>query len=209
MRSLLDVSQLPTGRNGRLLAAGLLVVVLGLCWALIAGPLIGWYGEREQALEQRVSYADRMAAIAADLPLARREAASAREQAPPPNTILAGNSDPIAGASLESAIDSLAHDAGATLISTEALPAVQDGGFRRIGLHVTARASWTRLTQMLAAIERAEPRMSIGNLDIQAGPLGGPEQLLDMSFAVSAFRAGTAAPNAPADAGGDSAGADQ
>ena len=45
---------------------------------------------------------------------------------------------------------------------------------------------------LLAAIERAEPRMSIADMQIQAGPLTGVEQQLDMSFSALAFRAGTA-----------------
>ncbi len=196
---------LPTGRDGKLLAIGILVVALGLVWLALVGPLIGWYADRDQALQQRIQYAARMAAIAAQYPAARAAARAAQEQAAPSEMILSGDSDPIAGAALESLIDGLTHDSGATLISTESLPAVQDGGFRRIGLHVTARASWARLIQLLAAIERAEPRMSIGNLQIQAGPLGGPEQLLDMSLSVTAFRAGTAPPpSADADSAGGS-----
>lgn len=193
MRSVLDVKQLPTGRNGRLLAAGILAVVIGLGWMVIAAPLLDWYEARSQALAQQTRYAARMAALAAELPQARAEAAAARLQAPPPDMILSGSSDTVAGAALESLIDGLTHDAGATLISTESIQAVQVGQYRRIGLHATARASWTKLIHLLAAIERADPRMSIGNLQIQAGPLGGPEQLLDMSLSVSAFRAGTVA----------------
>ncbi len=185
---------LPSGRDGKILAIGIAVVALGLFWLAVVGPVIGWYGDREQALQQRVQYAARMAAIAAQYPAAQAAARAAQEQAAPTEMILAGDSDPIAGAALESLIDGLTHDSGATLISTESLPAVQDGGFRRIGLHVTARASWAKLIELLAAIERAEPRMSISNLQIQAGPLGGPEQLLDMSLSVTAFRAGTGPP---------------
>jgi hypothetical protein len=197
MRPQLTTGALPTGRNGRLLAGGIALVALGLCWFVVAAPLIDGYGTRQQALEDRIQVAGRMAAIAGQLPAARAAAAAARQQAAPAEMILTGSSDPIAGAALESLIDGLTHDAGATLISTEAVPAVQSGGFRRIGLHVTARAPWSKLIQLLAAIERAEPRMSIGNVQIQAGPLGGPEQLLDMSFSVTAFRQGTAAPREP------------
>ncbi len=190
---------LPSGRDGKLLAVGIAVVALGVVWLILIGPLIGWYADREQALQQRTEYAGRMAAIAAQYPAVRAAARAAQQQAAPTDMILSGDSDPIAGAALESLIDGLTHDASATLISTEALPATQDGGFRRIGLHVTARASWARLIALLAAIERAEPRMSISNLQIQAGPLGGPEQLLDMSLSVTAFRAGTAPPPAAAE----------
>ena len=185
---------LPTGRNGRALAALLAVAVLAIAWLALAAPLMDWYASRAQALDGRIALAGRMAAIAAQLPAARAAAAAAREQTAPPDMILAGSSDPIAGAALESLIDGLTHDAGATLISTEALPAVQDGGFRRIGLRVTTRASWAKLMQLLAAIERTLPRMSMGNVQIQAGPLGGPEQMLDMSLSVTAFRAGVGAP---------------
>jgi general secretion pathway protein M len=196
MRALFDPAQLPTGRNGRLLALGLLAVAIGLVWLAVVAPLLGWFSARQDALDNRIRYADRMESIAASLPQARAEAAVARRQAPPPNMILAGNSDPIAAAALESLIDGMSRQAGATLISTESLQPVQVGGYRRIGLHATARASWDKLIRLLAAIERASPRMTVSNLQVQAGPLGGPEQLLDMSLTVNAFRAGTEAASA-------------
>jgi hypothetical protein len=197
MRPLLGMTSLPTGRDGRVLAVFIALLALGLVWIAVASPLIDWYGARQQALEDRTQFADRMDAIAGQLKAAQAAAAAARLQAVPTDMILTASSDPIAGAALESLIDGLTHDAGATLISTEALPAVQSGAFRRVGLHVTARASWARLVQLLAAIERAQPRLSIGNVQIQAGPLGGPEQLLDMSLSVTGFRQGTASPREP------------
>jgi general secretion pathway protein M len=198
-----DPATLPTGRNGRILAVGLALVVLGVAWMLAISPLIGWYEDRSAALTERIAVARHMESIAAELPVAQREAALARTQSVATDIVLAGSSDPIAGANLESLIDGMTHDAGATLISTESAPAVQTGAFRRIGLHVTVRAPWSNLIGLLAAIERAKPRMSIGDLQIQAGPLGGAQQLLDMSFSVSAFRAGTAAAVSDTPADGD------
>ncbi len=187
-----DPADLPTGRDGRILALGLLAVMLGLVWLLLVQPLIGLYSARETALQGRMRYAAHMVALAAELPAAREEARAARSQAPPPNMILAGANDSIAAANLESLIDGYSHSVGATLISTEALPPVQVGRYRRISLHLTARANWEKLIQLLATIERGTPRMSIPSLQVQAGPLGGAEQLLDMSLTVDAFRAGTA-----------------
>ncbi len=188
----LDPAELPTGREGRVLALGLLALLILLAWLIVVQPLLSVYASREASLQSRMRYAAHMAALAAELPAARAEALAAGRQAPPPDMILSGTNDSIAAANLESLIDGLSHEAGTTLISTESLPPVQVGAYRRISLHVTARASWDKLIALLATIERSTPRMTVPNLQVQAGPLGGAEQLLDMSMTIDAFRAGGA-----------------
>ena len=188
----IDPTDLPTGRDGRVLALGLLAVLILLAWLLAVQPLVSVYAGRETYLQSRMRYAAHMVALAAELPEARAEALAAGRKAPPPDMILAGGNDAIAAANLESLIDGLSHDAGTMLISTESLPPVQVGAYRRISLHVTARASWDKLIGLLATIERSTPRMTVPNLQVQAGPLGGAEQLLDMSMTIDAFRSGGA-----------------
>lgn len=208
MSGSLSVRSLPEGREGRLLAAGILVFALVIVWFAAVSPLLGLYAARQATLEQRIAIEGRMAAIAADLPATQQAAQAAQEQSAPTQMILSGGSDPIAGAALESLIDQMAHDAGANLVSTEALAGVQMGAFRRVGLHVTVRAPWFNLMNLLAAIERSQTRMTVGDLQLQAGPLGGGETLQDLSFSVMAIRAGTQAPAPPGDAAPENADGD-
>lgn len=201
-----SAQSLPEGREGRLLAAGILVLLLVVAWFAVVSPIAGLYAARQDALDGRISLARRMASIAADLPLAERAQEAARQRAAPTQMLLSGSSDPIAGAALESLIDQMAHDAGANLVSTESVAGVQMGAFRRVGLHVTVRAPWANLMHLLAAIEQSGVRMTVGDLQVQAGPLGGSENLQDMSFSVMAIRAGTQAPAPAGDAAADTEG---
>ena len=80
---------------------------------------------------------------------------------------------------------------GATLATTEALPAVQSGAFRQIGLHVALIAPWPVLVRLLQQIELATPRMLVDDLQVHGARLAAapPDRPLDAGFTVLAFRA--------------------
>ncbi len=114
--------ELPDGRRGRLLAAGLLVAALGVGWVAVAAPLLDWYDARAERLADRQALLLRMTRLAAELPALRRAAGSAGRDGPAPDAVLAGNSDAIAGAALQGMVQDMASAAGSTLAITETLP---------------------------------------------------------------------------------------
>jgi general secretion pathway protein M len=186
---------LPNGRRGQLLAIGLTVVALAALWVASVGPLMSWYQNRAQTLDDRRLVAARMALIADTVPALLRQAATLRSSAPAGRSIaLEAPSDAVAGARLQQHMQDLATAAGITLGSIETLPARQQGGYRRISLRVTCSAPWPVLTSLLQTLEVSTPRMLIDDLDLQASPdLNHPDGIaIGANFTVIAFRPGSA-----------------
>lgn len=185
------IELLPTGRRGQALAVALLLVVLAAAWAAVAAPLLEWHADRAGVLQQRTTLARRMAQVAAGLPDLQRQAAAAAASGPVAATLLDGSTDAVAGATLQQLIQDMAGRAGATLSSTEALPAETVAAYRRIGVRVALSAPWGVLVELLRAVEEASPQMLVDDLQIHGtrrfGTSGEPP--LEASFTVLGFRA--------------------
>ncbi|HEV2302036.1 MAG TPA: type II secretion system protein GspM [Stellaceae bacterium] len=183
---------MPTGLSGRLLALTLFLVVLGSLYLLAAVPLVDFYAERAAALERREMLAPRLDALAAELPALRARLAALHAQAQTRKVTLDGSSDAIASANLESRIEALAVSVGATIGSTEALPAETRGPYRRIGLRVILSGTYETVVKLIAALEETNPPLVIDDLQLhgvlrRAG-LPGP-QGINGTLDVYGFRA--------------------
>lgn len=185
------IESLPTGQRGQALAMALLLIVLAAAWLAIAAPLLDWHASRAEALQQRTTLARRMAQVAAGLPDLQRQAAATAAAGPVAATLLEGSTDAVAGATLQQLIQDMATRAGATLSSTEALPAETVAAYRRIGVRVALSAPWGVLVELLRAVEEASPQMLVDDLQIHGtrrfGTAGEPP--LEASFTVLGFRA--------------------
>ncbi|TMJ59146.1 MAG: general secretion pathway protein GspM [Alphaproteobacteria bacterium] len=157
---------MPTGRRGQLLALSLLLVALGGVYLLIVSPLLGLYAERAAVLENRRMLVPRLRAAADELPSLRARVEQLRAAAGTRKITLEGASDAIASATLQSRIEELASSAGATIGSTESLPAEARSGYRRIGLRYVLSGSYETLVKFLARLESATPPVVIDNLHI-------------------------------------------
>jgi general secretion pathway protein M len=186
---------LPTGPRGRLLALGLTVLALLLVWFGIVSPVLAWYAARAEQLDQRLTLARRMTALAATLPQLEHQAAALPSARANPDALLAGETDAVAAAALQERMQEMANQAGASLSSVEILPAAQLGQFRRIGLRVALQADMTNVVRLLQRVEAAKPRMLVDELDLQRHLLllrpNTPD--LDAKFVIYAFRAASAA----------------
>jgi general secretion pathway protein M len=199
-----DVSRtLPSGRPGQILALGMTALLLAAIWVAIAQPLLGWYADRAAGLSQRTALVRRMDALVAGIAPLQASLAGATTSSMTGVAVLPGNTDAIAAANLQQHVQDMATRAGMALASTETLPASSAGAYRRIGLHVSAVATWPVLVTMLESVDQANPRMLIDDLQLH-GPhlvVMPAEPPLQLSFIVYAFRtviprAGTA--SAPA-----------
>ena len=221
------VRGLPTGRSGRLLALGILLLLLLVVWQAIASPLLDLYRDRAQALDARRAVAVHMAAQAAQLPALRRLAASGNARLGPV-ALIAGTSDAIAAAALQERVQQMATGLGATLSSTESLPPTpargqgqgqaqgQAGPYRRVGVRIAVTAPFDVMVRLLAAIEQASPSMLIDDLQLHGSRIQlQPNAPIEGSLTVLAFRRGTGAGTRPAttdasttsdDASGDGSG---
>jgi hypothetical protein len=191
------VQRLPSGRAGQLLAVALALIVVLLVWEVVASPLIDWYGSRADAVTTGRETAARMRNLAAELPILQRDAARARVAGPPVSSLLGGNSDAVAAATLQGRMQDMASEVGTALSSTEALPARQQGAYRRVALRVSFNASLPVLVHLLQTIETSAPRMLVDDIQLHTSPIiiaqgrqSSPP--LDVSLTVVGFRAGHA-----------------
>jgi general secretion pathway protein M len=157
---------MPTGRRGRFLALGLLTVMLAGAYLLIAAPLLDLYARRAARIDREHMLLPRLVAAASALPSLRAQVARLEAAAKTRNVTLAGASDAIASANLQSRIDALANSVGATIGSTESLPAATLGPYRRIGLRFVLSGPYEPLVRLLARIETATPPLVVDNLQI-------------------------------------------
>jgi general secretion pathway protein M len=183
---------LPDGRRGQMLAVGLTLVAAAIVWIAAVGPLIGWYQDRAYAITQQRQMAARMAALSLQIPALRSAVAAAGLQSAGDQILLTGNTDAIAGANLQSALQDLASQAGTSLDSAALLPVQPAGALRRIGMQVSVTAPLPVLVALLEAIGTARPRMIVSALSIinTGTPAVDQEPPLQANFAVSGFRTG-------------------
>ena len=126
---------LPEGPRGRALALGLTALVVAALWLGVGQPLVQAYANDADALERRSMLASHMTEVAGSLPELQHELAARRTaERMPANATLEGKSDALAGAKLQSLVESMSNSAGGHLTSTDALPAQQVGAYRRIAL---------------------------------------------------------------------------
>ncbi len=187
---------LPTGRPGRLLAAGLLLLLLVAGWELVGSPLCDWYDGRAEALAGRQALSVRMQALAARLPALRR-AAEAGAGRSGPGVLIEGGSDAIAGAALQGQVQQMAATLGASLSSSETLPGAAAGpsgsGYRRVAVRISVTAPFEVMVRLVAAIERATPVMLIDDFELHGSRIQLMQNApLEASLTVLSFRRGEA-----------------
>jgi general secretion pathway protein M len=190
-------ANLPTGRNGRILAAALALLVLLLFWLVFILPILDWYGSRAARLADLRDRAAHEEALIAMLPQLKLEAAKAAQT--PTHAVLTGNSDAIAGAALQEQVQSMATAADASLTSIETLPTEQVGAYRRIGVRVELNAHLPVIVALLRAVEDAQPNMLADDIHLTATPVGPLNTALplDAAFTIYAFRVGVGKDDAP------------
>jgi general secretion pathway protein M len=178
---------LPEGLRGQLLALALTVTVLVGLWIGCVQPLMDWQAARTEALARRTEYLRHMTATAALLPELQRQLP---DQQTAVDEWVAGDSDAVAGATLQTMVQDMATAAGAELSSMEVLPVEPRGAYRRLGLRVETAAPWQVLIELQRAIAQATPRMLIDDLRLRA-PTGASRtasEPVSATFTVVAFR---------------------
>lgn len=191
------LSSLPTGRNGRVLAASLALLALLLVCLGIISPILDVHAAQSEQIAQLQMRVAREAALIETLPALKQEAVSAAKA--PARAVLAGNSDAIAGATLQEQVQGMANAANAQLTSIETLPAEQVGSYRRIGVRVELSAQLAVVVALLRGVEEAQPSMLVDDIRLTATPVGPQNAQLpmDCAFTVDAFRIGTAKEDQP------------
>lgn len=176
------------------MALALALIALALVYLSVAAPLVGLFAQRQQEIAARRALLLRLQAAAAELPGLRARLARLRAERRARTLTLAGATDAIASANLESRIDAVARSVGATIGSTEILPAEPRGPYRRIGLRLVLSGRYETLVNLLARIETVRPPLVVDNLQLH-GPLMRPGMhkaaTLDAGLDVYGLRAAT------------------
>jgi hypothetical protein len=141
-------------------------LALGAVYLLVVAPIIELYAERAAVLENRHMLLPRLQAAADELPDLRARVEQLRAAAGTRKMTLDGASDAIAAAALQGRIEELAASVGATIGSTESLPAEARSGYRRIGLRYVMSGQYETLMKFLAKLDAATPPLIIDNLHI-------------------------------------------
>ena len=183
------VMALPTGRRGKAMAVAITGLGLALVWLGAIVPLMNWHASLDQTRNEREVLASRMQALTDSLPRLKQQIQAEAAHGQQASTVIPGATDAIASASLQGQVEDMARKAGVTLTSAEALPAVELGQYRRIGLRLVVDGKWAVLVPFLHAIEQANPRMLIDDLQLQRGAvLTGADMPLSGSLSVYGFR---------------------
>jgi general secretion pathway protein M len=182
---------LPTGRQGQLLALALLLLVLAAVYLTVAAPLLDFYDDRAIQAETRAALLTKLNSIAAELPALQARATRLHATTNSHKLTLAGASDAVASAALQGRIEPMATAAGMTIGSTEILTAEAQGAYRRIGLRLLVNGSYDSLIKLLLSIAEATPPLVVDDLQIRGEErrMGVMSSLgLDASLDVYGFR---------------------
>jgi general secretion pathway protein M len=183
---------LPEGRQGKALAVVITLLGIAILWFAAISPVLSWYQSRAALLAQQRVIVEHMTALAQEIPQLRRAVAAAKPRSQDQQILLAGDTDAIAGANLQAALQNLAGQAGTSLDSSEVMPVQQDGALRRIGIQVSITATWPTLIAFLEAISTARPRMVVGQLSLMnSSQSDSADPPVQTNFSVSAFSAGS------------------
>lgn len=170
------MKKLPEGVKGQALALAIAALGAIVLYLLIVSPVLAFYGEGEDLLDQRLAMAGRYEALARELPALRAADKKWRDQEGG-ELLLEGSSDALASAALQAAMKSLVEDAGTKLASSEVLQPTSDGNFRRVGIRVVFSGDLKLVTAVLRGVETSRPILSVGNFSLRAG--GGPASTED------------------------------
>lgn len=183
--------ELPSGRNGRILAVLITLLAVLLVWRAIASPLVGWYDARDDSLARQEALAARMEMLVQRLPSLRAQAqAMAASGQAGGGALIEGNSDAVASAAIQEKVSAMAAALGLSLSSTETLQGTRQGAYRRVGVRVSLDAVFPVVVHLLQSIETAQPSLLVDDLQMHGTRLIGQSDTapLNVAFTVLGFR---------------------
>jgi general secretion pathway protein M len=188
------VNGLPDGKRGKTLAVAILIVTMATVWFAILSPVLAFYDNNAQTLEQRRELLRRYRSAVDELPRLRAQQKLRGSNANDSGLLLGGGSDAIATAALQATLKNIVEGNGAEIAGASTLPADNSGLLRRVGVRIAFSGDLEVMTTVLLQIQAARPMLSVSNLELHADTAasdGGPEdQDLAATLDVFGFRAG-------------------
>ena len=183
---------LPEGKLGKILALGICVIAAGIIYVAAVAPLLAFYADGAQHLQERLALAGRLDASVHDLERLRTVAAQWKEKASAAALTFPAASDAVTAATLQGTMQGFITDGGGVLSSAEILPPQSEGSFQRVGVRVSFTGSLHVLTTVLENAARARPAIFVDNLDVHIAGQGASvvaSQMLAISFDAYGFLA--------------------
>jgi general secretion pathway protein M len=177
----------------RAAAVGLLLVIVLAAIVLVIEPLIDSFLSARDNLAQQRNAIARFQALTARLPQLQAERTSLERDVAAEGGFLQGTNDALRAAELQNRIKSVIESHGSQLLSTQILPAREEGGFRRITAQVVLSGTTDALTAILYDCEDREPFLFVDSFEIhgrQVPRLDDRSQfktVLDVRLELSAF----------------------
>ncbi len=159
------------GFVNRLAAWSLLAGLVFALYAVMVRPLVNLHEDLDTAQARTADLITRFSRIsdragdfqAALQDLQRREASS--------GLYLTGTTEPVAAAALQTRLSAEIRKNGGEIRTLQALPATEDGGFKRIVVSVRFTTVIASFPQILHALESAEPLLFVDNIEITTRPV--------------------------------------
>lgn len=151
----------------RLLALGLLVLVIGVAWVLAVVPFTAAFDAQEIRIERATALLARYEKALDDEPDLRAEIERLRKSDGSPDPFLKGESAQIIAANLQNRIQTLVDGEPGDIRSIQVLPESAEEGFEKIGLRVTMTAGISTMQKVFYDIETSVPALFIDNLDVR------------------------------------------
>lgn len=151
----------------RLLALGLLVLVLGVAWIVFVNPIRAAIDAQQSRIERATELLARYERALENEPSLRAEIEGLRQGDGSPDPFLKGQNTQIIAANLQNRIQTLVAGEPGDIRSIQVLPDSAESGFEKIGLRVTLTAAVPTMQKIFYDIESSVPALFIDNLDVR------------------------------------------
>ena len=151
----------------RLLAVGLLVLVIGFAWIIFVGPLQASFDAQQTRILRATELLVRYEKALDNEPKLRAEIEDLRKSDGSPDPFLKGDNTQIIAASLQNQIQTLVAGEPGDIRSIQVLLETEEDGFEKIGLRVTLTAGIPSMQKIFYEIESSVPALFIDNLDVR------------------------------------------
>lgn len=156
--------------QSRILAIGILLLVLILLFSLVVGPLVNRFisdGETIDDLELQLA---RYQSLAAELESSQQQLQALQAENPAQDLYLPEQKAALASARLQQHLNRLLDQNGGQVISTQDLPLSRDEPLTGVGIQVQIRAEIAQLVKLLYGLENSKPLLFVDELEIIGNP---------------------------------------
>ncbi len=183
-------------KSRRLVAVGLLAVVLLALYSFVAGPLLASYVDsRREAADLGATLA-KYRDLGRDIPALQKQLDDLHRQGATGAGYLEGHNETLIAAALQERLKSAVLQTGGRLNSTQVLARDENGKTQRVAVRGQMQLNIAALQHVLYALESGAPYLFIDNLDVRPmvnarGPqTAGSDALLDVHFDVYGYMRG-------------------